>query len=55
MKRVNLELKYKVSLYAIYFFVSFAQKNVPFFVMFGNTFGTTHAIIITVKTPQYII
>lgn len=37
------------------FFVSFAQKIVSFFVMFGNTFGTTHAIIITVKTPQYII
>lgn len=37
------------------FFVSFVQKIVSFFVMFGNTFGTTHAIIITVKTPQYII
>ena len=33
------------------FFVSFVQKIVSFFVMFGNTFGTTHAIIITVKTP----
>lgn len=37
------------------FFVSFVQKIVSFFVMFGNTFGTTHAIIIIVKTPQYII
>lgn len=55
MKRANLELKYKASLYVIYFFVSFVQKIVSFFVMFGNTFGTTHAIIITVKTPQYII
>ena len=34
------------------FFVSFVQKIVSFFVMFGKTFWTTHSIIITLKPPN---
>ena len=36
-------------------YVNVAEKNIQTFVNFVQTFRRDHAIIMTVKTPQYII